>query len=419
VLDHVVSGRPNRRQTIGDIALAAVCLAVVLVIHVFELDAVPENRTPDLLSVAFTVAAIAPLVLRRRAPLLVLISCFPGIWALALGQYPVGAAPVGPLIAFYTVVAWDSRRRARWAVATVILGVAGLVALRPVDLRTEGIIANTAILVGGWIIGTGTRERREHAAAQAAAAELQLTLERERADLANDRAQLATTRERLRISRELHDVLGHAFSVMVVQAGVAERLMDSHPDQARQALQQVSATGRSSLADLRGMVQVLRAGDDAGDDVGRPPLLAEADVSPGLADVPALVHRVRETGLAVELELDELDLDEPDLDELAAPSHAGVELAAYRIVQEGLTNCLKHAQASRAWVRIRRAAGELEVEVRDDGTASASAGTSSGHGLTGMRERVTIYGGELEAGPSPSGGYRVRARLPLPTGVVS
>jgi signal transduction histidine kinase len=405
----MVSGRPNRRQTIGDIVLAAVCLAVVLVIHVFELDAVPENRTPDALSVAFTVAAIAPLALRRRAPLLVLISCFPGIWALALGQYPVGAAPVGPLIGFYTVVAWDSRRHARWAVATVVLGVAGLVALQPVDLRIEGIIANTAILVGGWIIGTGTRERREHAVAQAAAAELQLTLERERADLASDRAQLATTRERLRISRELHDVLGHAFSVMVVQAGAAERLLDSHPDQARLALQQVSATGRSSLADLRGMVQVLRAGDDAADDVGQPLMLAEEDVSPGLAEVPALVHRIREAGLAVEL-----DLDEP-----AAPSHPGVELAAYRIVQGGLTNCLKHAQASRAWVRIRRAVGELEVEVRDDGTGSASAGTSSGHGLTGMRERVTIYGGELEAGPSPSGGYRVHARLPLPTGVIS
>jgi signal transduction histidine kinase len=366
---------------------------------------VPENRTPDALSVALTVTAIAPLALRRRAPLPVLISCFPGIWALALGQYPVGATPVGPLIGFYTVVAWDSRRRARWAVATVVLGVAGLVALRPVDLRTEGIIANTAFLVGGWTIGTGTRERREHAAAQAASAELQLALERERADLASDRAHLAAARERLRISRELHDVLGHAFSVMVVQAGAAERLLDSHPDEARLALQQVSATGRSSLADLRGMVQMLRAGDDA----DRPPVPAEADASPGLAEVPGLVHRVREAGLPVEL-----DLDEP-----AAPSHPGVELAAYRIVQEGLTNCLKHAQASRAWVRVRRAGGELEVEIRDDGTGSAGAGTSSGHGLTGMRERVTVYGGELEAGPLPSGGYRVRARLPLPTGVMS
>ena len=405
----MVSGRPNRRQTIGDIALAAVCLAVVLVIHVFELDAVPENRTPDALSVAFTVAAIAPLALRRRAPLLVLIACFPGIWALALGQYPVGAAPVGPLIGFYTVVAWDSRHRARWAVATVILGVAGLVALQPVDLRTEGIIANTAFLIGGWIIGTGTRERREHAAAQAAAAELQLTLERERADLASDRAQLAATRERLRISRELHDVLGHAFSVMVVQAGAAERLLDSHPDQARLALQQVSATGRSSLADLRGMVQVLRAGDDARRGHRCWP---RRTCRPDWPRCPPWCTASGKPALPVEL-----DLDEPDpTTGCAFPRRSGTGRLPDR---PGRPDQLPQARAGKQGMGPDPSRGRgTGGGGRDDGTGSASAGTSSGHGLTGMRERVTIYGGELEAGPSPSGGYRVRARLPLPTGVM-
>jgi len=244
-----------------------------------------------------------------------------------------------------------------------------------------------------------------------------VTLERERADLATDRAHLAAARERLRMGRELHDVLGHAFSVMVVQAGAAERLLDTDPARARTALQQVSATGRSSLADLRTMVTVLRSEDDADRSPADPP---ELGPSPRLADVPALVDRVRGAGLDVDLDLDLGSAPE-------AASRSGVELAAYRIVQESLTNCLKHAHATTAWVRIRCRAEQLELEVRDDGTGQPEPqpesepqtertpeNAAAGHGLAGMRERVAIYGGALDAGPSPAGGYRVRASLPVP-----
>ncbi len=393
----------SARQAAQDVALAVVCAAVVVAIQVFSLDAVDANRPPDALSVVLSIAAIAPLAVRRRAPLMVLIACFFGIFGLIIGDYSVGAAPVGVIIGFYTAVAWDTRANAQRAVAVVVLGAASVVAMRPADLGIEGVLANSAALAGCWVIGTGTRERRDHAFAQAAAADLQLALERERADLATDRASLAGARERLRISRELHDVLGHAFSVMVVQAGVAQRLLGTDLDESRRALAQISATGRTSLAELRGMVTVLREGDD-----GEPEIS-----SPALADVPALVERVRAAGLPVELTLG------ADL----APFASGVQLAAYRIVQESLTNSLKHSGASAARVAITSAAGVLEIQVTDNGQQNGqqngqnggdvAAPDLPGHGLAGMRERVAIYGGELEAGPRPAGGYQVHARLPL------
>jgi signal transduction histidine kinase len=267
-----------------DVPLAAVTVAVALGVHLADLDAIPANRSADALSVLLTVAATAPLALRHRHPLAVLAVCLAGVLALAAGRYAVGTAPLGAIIAFYTVAAVGSRRTARRGVVVLVVGLAVLALLRPIDLSAEGILVNCAMLVGGWVLGTGIRERRALHEAQVLEAERRVELERER-------GSRAAAEERLRITRELHDVLGHAMSVMVVQAGVAEHLLDTQPSQARDAIARIGRTGRSSLQELR---QLLHNTRDTADAAGLRP-------QPGLADLPSLVAQVEAAGLPVEL----------------------------------------------------------------------------------------------------------------------
>ena len=205
-------------------------------------------------------------------------------------------------------------------------------------------------------------------------------------------AESAVAEERLRIARELHDIVGHSVSVMTVQTSAVRRLLG--PDQAkeREALESVERTGREALAEMRRLVGVLRDPDDS----------AELAPQPSLSRIDDLVTHARESGLHVDVSVEG--------DPVRLPP--GVDLAAYRLVQEGLTNALRHAEASRAEVRVHYTAGHVEVEVSDDGRGSDGTG-GGGHGLVGMRERVSIYGGELEAGPRAEGGYRLRARLPV------
>ncbi|MGI5241587.1 sensor histidine kinase [Dactylosporangium sp. CA-139066] len=360
-----------------DLALAAVLLAAAVLVHATAYDAVAANRAPDPLSYALTAAAVAPVALRRVRPLAVLVACFPGLLALMALHYSVGTAVLGVGVAFYTVAAWDTPRNGRLGVAVLVTGLAATAVLDPIDLSAEGIAVNGAVLLGGWILGSGTRERRERHAAEMLRAQAE--------------AARASAEERLRITRELHDVLGHALSVMVVQAGVAEHLMDSRPEQARRAVAAIAETGRGSLEEMRRMLTVLR-------DETSPP----QEPAPRLATPPRLVERVERAGLAVTLTL---DVGGAQLSE-------GVELAVYRIIQEALTNCFKHARAARAEVRVTHAGGAVEVEVTDDG-AGPAAGPGGGQGLAGMRERVAVYRGELDTGPGERGGFRVRARLPV------
>jgi signal transduction histidine kinase len=212
--------------------------------------------------------------------------------------------------------------------------------------------------------------------------------ERER----EERARSAVTEERARIARELHDVVGHSVSVMTVQASAVRRLLRPEQQREREALLIVEQTGREALAEMRRMVGVLRRPEEA-------PALAP---QPSLEHLGKLVEQAREAGLPVDLRVE----GEP------LPLPAGLDLTAYRLVQEGLTNALKHARAERAQVLVRYSDGDIEVTISDDGRGAGS-GDGSGHGLVGMRERVAVYGGELEAGPRPEGGYRLRARLPL------
>jgi signal transduction histidine kinase len=206
-----------------------------------------------------------------------------------------------------------------------------------------------------------------------------------------ERARAAVADERARIARELHDVVGHSVSVMTVQASAVRRLLRPHQERQREALLVVEQTGREALAEMRRMVGVLRRPEEG-------PALAP---QPSLEHVDKLVEHAREAGLAVELSIEGTPEQLP----------AGVDLTAYRLVQEGLTNALKHARARQAEVRVRYGEGHVEVTVSDDGHGVGS-GEGGGHGLVGMRERVSVYGGELEAGPRAGGGYRLRARLP-------
>ena len=220
------------------------------------------------------------------------------------------------------------------------------------------------------------------------------TLKTRRAFLAEEReesARRAVAGEQARIARELHDVIAHNVSVMVVQAAAANDVFDSAPDKARDALRSIEETGRAALTELRRLLGTVRTPEEE----------AYAP-QPGLALLGELVSRVRAAGLPVAVHLD------GELGDLPA----GLDLSAYRIVQEALTNTLKHAQASRAEVGVRRTASDLELEIVDDGVGNGN-GDGGGQGLIGMRERAALVGGEVEAGPRPGGGFQVRARLPL------
>jgi signal transduction histidine kinase len=213
-------------------------------------------------------------------------------------------------------------------------------------------------------------------------------LERER----EERARAAVAEERARIARELHDVVGHSVSVMTVQASGVRRLLRPEQEREREALLIVEQTGREALAEMRRLVGVLRRPEEA-------PALAP---QPSLQHLDKLVDQVRESGLAVDL----------TVEGEVASLPASVDLAAYRLVQEGLTNTLKHAQAHHAEVLVRYGKGELEVVVADDGNG-LGGGDGGGHGLVGLRERIAVAGGKLAAGPRSGGGYEVRARIPM------
>ncbi len=405
--------RLSARQTAGDAVLAVVVVVVAVAIQVIGLDSIPANRDPDALGVLFTVAAVAPLAVRRMWPLAVLVGCLPGLLLLIALRYSVGAAPLGVVIAFYSCIAWGSRREARAAVPVLGVGVGLAAALGPIDLSVEGALVQAALYIGGAVIGWGVRGRRELLAVRETEALHEVQAARRQAELERERASRATAEERLRITRELHDVLGHAVSVMVVQAGAAQQLLDHDPDAARVALREIAGTGRSSLADIRRVLGQLREGEET---------KARLEPSPGLAAIPALVARVEAAGLPIRLHL-----DAGASRGLAGGSLPGVELAGYRVVQEALTNCLKHASASVVEVTITADDDRLSIEVRDDGAgANAATGPTGsakptapvgdgglGLGLSGMRERVSVYGGDLQAGPAQGGGYLVVARIPL------
>jgi signal transduction histidine kinase len=265
------------------------------------------------------------------------------------------------------------------------IGVTAIIVHNDPKGTVAGFAFTTVVLTIAWTLGFGLgRKFREADEAK----ERLSRAERERVE----RARLAVADERTRIARELHDVVGHSVSVMTVQAAATRRLLRPHQEKEREALLVVEQTGREALAEMRRMVGVLRRPEEA-------PALAP---QPSLEHVDRLIAQTREAGLPVDLRIE----GEPE----QLPS--SVDLTAYRLVQEGLTNAIKHAGASHAEVVVRYGDGHVELTVTDDGSGDGG-GESGGHGLVGMRERVSVYGGELEAGPLAEGGYRLRAKLPV------
>ena len=236
-----------------------------------------------------------------------------------------------------------------------------------------------------WATGFILSRRSEHAREMAERAR---RLQREQVEAA-DRA---VAEERQRIARELHDVIAHSVSVMTVQAGAVRRLLLPEQQKERQALETVEATGRQALTEMRRLVGLLR-------EQGAMP---EFSPQPGLGTIDSLLERMREAGLPVELQVEGTPQELPP----------GVDLAAYRVVQEALTNALKYAGPAQAWVTVCWGDDELQLEIANDGSGGGGE-SGSGHGLEGMRERVVLYGGEIESGRRDGGGYVVRARLPV------
>lgn len=393
----------SRRQAAFDVLLAAVCLAITLAINLSGSQSVSANRDPDVLTVALTVLAVASIALRRRLPFTILAVTLAGVLGLVLVRGTVGSATIGPFIAAYAAVAYSNTRNSRRAIGLVILALATTAVLDPVDLSGEGAVLSSLAFAGVILFASSTRSRWEAAEADVRSAEQRVELERERANSERERASLSATTERLRITRELHDVIGHAMSVMVVQAGAAGRLLDTaDPARARTAVSDIESTGRLAMADMRNLLGVLRDGGTEG--------AAEGDGSPRapaptLDDVSDLVTRVGQSGLPT-------TLTEHGTPLVVTP---GEGLAAYRIVQEALTNCLKHSAATCASVDVTYCATEVQILVTDDGTGPAhrSLERSAGQGVAGMRERVAAYGGDLTIDQPPEGGFRVRATLPL------
>jgi signal transduction histidine kinase len=334
-----------------------------------------------------------PLVGRRRFPGTVLaLVVASGLAGAALGLPPFFEGPA-ILVAVYSVAAYGRRWVSLAGLAVAELGLAALQLTSFEFAEIEGLapVGSMGILAAAWLLGHFAHNYRAYAARLE---ERTAELERAREEL----ARRAVTEERLRLARELHDVVAHAMSVIAVQSGVGAHVADSRPREVGKALAAIEVTSRAALIELRRLLGVLRQDGD--------PQASLAPV-PGLANLEGLLAEVAEAGLAVRLRVEGAP----------APLPAGVDLSAYRIVQEALTNVVKHAGPAHAQVTIRYRDHEVAVEVIDDGPGVAAVAADgrrgTGHGLIGMAERVAVFGGDLEVGPRPGGGFRVAARLPL------
>jgi signal transduction histidine kinase len=384
----VLTRQLSRSQLILLDGAVAAAYALVLVAIVISRPPTgdPGGAASTWLQLVVVLTMAVPLAARRVWPVPVFGVVFAAsVLALVLANTRDGF--LGAAFALY-VVATRERRPAREPTLLIAaLSVAGIVLLvaggstAPIDASVGSIVLGALVLGCAWTIGRAVRERRLFAAR--AAAQL---------------VERSVAGERLRIARDLHDVIAHGLSLIVVKAGTANHVAGTRPEEAREALQVIETTGRAALVEMRDMLRVLRAEDPGAE----PDELAPA---PTLDDLPVLAERVAMAGVRVDFELVGLG----DLPE-------GVGRSIFRIVQEALTNVVKHAAPARCHVAITAADGEARVEIVDDGLRAALEGDEvdrePGHGLIGLRERVRLLGGELSAGPRPSRGFRVLARIP-------
>jgi signal transduction histidine kinase len=365
-------------KRVRDYALDGLLALVVLAIGL--LGTAPAAHTqgqpqPGAWAYVFVVLGAVAVAARRRLPTTVLAVCTAGTGAYLLAGYPYGPVLFSLAVALYTVAAHRPLRVAGPATGAV------LVVLLICGLIGSGYGLDTVGPIGAWVaiplaVGVTVRVGREQ------------VLQARR-----DAARRQADAERLRVAQEVHDVVGHGLAAINMQAEIALHLLGRQPGQAEQALVAISRTSRESLDELRATLGAVRRGEDLDD---RTP-------APGLARLDALVDRTRAVGVPVTV-----DVDGP-VSELPA----AVDLAAYRIVQESLTNVLRHAGAATAAVRIALADGSLTVSVSDTGRGGDPVAPAGRHGLAGMRERVAALGGELSAGPLPGGGFAVTATIPV------
>ena len=332
-----------------------------------------------------------PLAVRRRAPaaaLLIPVGAL--VVASALVHHSTGVPVeifIALLVAFYSVGAHCAER------AAPFVGGLALATIAAVDLARPGFFNGSAsprpaawlAFAIAWLVGRDLRRRRQKVANLESRAD---RLERER----EQEAQLAVSEERARIARELHDIVAHGVSVIVAQARAGPHLVDD-PARATRAFQAIESSGREALTELRRLLGILRSDDEQ----------LAIGPQPGLSSLRSLVEQVCASGLPVALKIEGAPVRLP----------AGIDLAAYRIVQEALTNVVKHSAATQAEVSIRYQPRELELAVSDNGRGADAGSNGNGHGVIGMRERVALYGGSLDGGPREGGGYSIRARLPL------
>lgn len=368
------------RRNVPDLAIAALTLGTALELALTSVDY-------DKAIIPFALVAAPVLFLRRRFPFGAPTATFAALaafaWAGGISGNDLSFPFFCGLAAMATFGASEERRI---AYAGLVIAFATLAyVMHAFHNGLPDIPWITGFFIAAWLTGFILNSRSRQTAELRERAE---RLERER----EAQARAAVAEERARIARELHDIVGHSVSVMTVQASAVRRLLREDQQREREALQIVEEQGRAALSEMRRLVGVLRRPEEA------PALVPQ----PSLEYVGKLVEQTREAGLPTELRLEGEPAELPQ----------GIDLTAYRFVQEGLTNALKHANAKHAEVVVRYDNGSVELVVRDDGTGDG-AGGGSGHGLVGIRERIAVYGGELAAGPRPEGGYELRARLPV------
>jgi len=388
--------RVPARRWVADALLAAAVGAVNLAVAVTS-DTAGAGRVPwrPLDALGYLLLALGPLALvaRRRWPLGVLAVVEAVSLAYSARTYPEGGTGLTVFVALYTVAAMERRRLVLAAAAAVTVALAVVTELtfyRETMFEGEPLYG-AVVLLAAVFLGEAVRNRRAYVA--------ELRDRAERAERTReDEARRRVDEERMRIARELHDVVSHSIGVISVQAGVAAHLLERRPDKAGEALATIRQASDEALDELHAMLGVLRQPD------GHVPLAP----APGLAQLDALVAQAEGAGLRVEVDAGG-----------AANLPPAVDLACYRIVQESLTNVVRHAGASSATVTVAADGDTLLVEVTDDGPGAPGAGNGNGtrQGIVGMRERARALGGTLEAGPRPEGGFRVSARLPTAGGV--
>lgn len=368
--------------------LVAAALLAFMIVSVASKPTGAGQHAGDPLAYLLALGLSAPYTVHRRYPVVALTVVLGTLLVYASIGY--AAFPgVGAFVLLFGIALHSGRTLAFLAFVTTAAALVVATLLQPSGVvRTADAVSIALATVVAWLAGENLRQRRSRWAALRERNEL-LVRERE------ERARQAVTAERLRIARELHDVVAHAMSVIAVRAGVGRHVAETQPMEAQQALAVIETTSRQALTEMRRLLGVLRQDGEASSEIAP---------APGLQDVPALISRAADGGLIAHLQIRGAAGDVPP----------GVDLTAYRIVQEALTNAIKHG-GPHADVTLAYAPEAISVEVVNDASTPHARGphlVTAGHGLIGMRERVAVFGGEFSASPRPGGGFRIAARLP-------